>query len=155
MLSPSNPTSAGLLSYTLATPAQREQALIRAKQSLQRQFPGFDDDQWADMFAAYAPEICIETGEAELEYDMLVGFANWVDCHQTSSEDVPIYGHGAYYLARNLVSYSESAKELLAADPELSRPESIDLMRALFSRLSVGNSVAEQIYQNYQKPIGR
>lgn len=155
MLSSQTYTSANFLPYDSATPAQREQALIHARQSLQPQLPGFVDDQWANMFAAYAPQLYVETetGAVNLAEDVLVGFANWVNLHRDINHEVPLYGHEAHYLARNLVSYSQDAKELLASDPELSKPESISVMRAFFSRLSVGNSVAERIYHACQKPV--
>lgn len=155
MLSSQTHTSANALPYDSATPAQREQALMHAQQSLQPQLPGFVDDQWTNMFATYAPQLHVEveSGAVTLANDTLVGFANWVNLHRDSNQEVPLYGPEAYYLARNLVSYSQDAKELLTADPELSQPESISVMRALFSRLSVGNSVAERVYHSCQKPV--
>lgn len=155
MLSSPDHTSADLLPYDSAAPTQRDQALIHTRQSLQPQLPGFNDDQWVNMFATYAPQLYVEpeTGAVALTEDALIGFANWVNLHRDSDGEVPLYGHEAHYLARNLVSYSQDARELLATDPDLSRPESIGVMRALFSRLSAGNSVAERIYHACQKPV--
>lgn len=154
---PSNLSLVDCLPYYLATPTQRERALTHTRQLLEPQLSGFANEQWAAMFDKYAPQLCLElaTGAVALANDTLVEFANWVNIHRDADEEVPLYGHEAYYLARNLVSYSLDAKELLTADPELSRPESISLMRAFLNRLSVGNSVAEHIYHTFQKPIGQ
>ncbi|MBX0293163.1 hypothetical protein K3G63_22145 [Hymenobacter sp. HSC-4F20] len=155
MLSSQTHTFANALPYDSATPAQREQALVHTRQLLQSQLPGFNNDQWVNMFTTYAPQLYVETetGAVILTEDVLVGFANWVNLHRDINQEVPLYGHETYYLARNLVSYSQDAKDLLTSDPDLSRPESIDVMRALFSRLSVGNSVAERVYHTFEQPI--
>lgn len=109
------------------------------------------------MFNTYAPALSVEhqTGAVTLADDALLPFANWVHLHQDTENDVSLYGHEAYYLARNLVSYAQEASDLVAADPELTKPESIGVMRALFQRLSVGNVVAERVYHACQKPDER
>ncbi|MBX0291009.1 hypothetical protein K3G63_11195 [Hymenobacter sp. HSC-4F20] len=157
MLSSSPRPSADHLSFTLATSKQRAQALAHARKRLEPQLPNFSDAQWESMFNTYAPALSVEhqTGAVTLADDALLPFANWVHLHQDTENDVSLYGHEAYYLARNLVSYAQEASDLVAADPELTKPESIGVMRALFQRLSVGNVVAERVYHACQKPDER
>lgn len=154
MLSSSHLPSTDHLSYSLATSAQRAQALVHARKQLEPQLPNFSDEQWESMFSTYAPALSIEheTGAVALADDALLPFANWVHLHRNTEHDVSLYGHEAYYLARNLVSYAQEASDLVAGDPELSKPDSIGMMRALFQRLSVGNVVAERVYHACQKP---
>ncbi|GAB2960585.1 hypothetical protein GCM10027048_30470 [Hymenobacter coalescens] len=154
MLSSSPHPSANHFSYTLASSEQRAQALAYARKRLDPQLPNFSDEQWENMFSTYAPALSVEheTGAVALADDALLLFANWVHLHRNTEHDVSLYGHEAYYLARNLVSYAQEASDLVAGDPELSKPESIGMMRALFQRLSVGNVVAERVYHACQKP---
>jgi hypothetical protein len=152
----SDPYFTGWLPYGLTAPTQRAQALAHTRQLLQQQFPLLTDEQWAELFAAYKPMLWVEdeTQTAVLDENALLCLANWIDLYHTNSEDkrVHLYGHEAHYLARIMTAYSQLASGLVADDPELTKPESVGEMRALFYRLSVGNTVAEHIYRVCQVP---
>ena len=55
-------------------------------------------------------------------------------------------------MAKQLAYYCRLAGKLVAADPELTHPESIADMRAVFFRLCNGNEVAERLSEPLVKP---
>ena len=153
---PSTPTSPGPLAYSATAPVHRLRALAHTQQLLRPDYPSLTNLQWSFLFTEYQPTLWVDDSAqtAVLQEDALLGFTNWLDLSQNGNHTghPAAYGSEALYLAQNVVSWSQMASELLEADPELTTPESLDQMRALFHRLSTGNSVAERICQTSQKP---
>ncbi|MBT9391787.1 hypothetical protein KLP40_01320 [Hymenobacter sp. NST-14] len=157
-LSP-NHSYSGSLPYKQVINAH-QQALAYARQRLQPQFPNITDEQWESLFVQYQPTLWVEsdTPGAMVEEQALERFANWIHLSldtDLGEDAVPLYSHDAYYLARNDVWYTQQAKRLLASDPKLTRPESVEGMRALIYRLAAGNSIAERIYSTYENLVAK
>jgi hypothetical protein len=142
------------LAYSSAAPVHRLRAFAHTWQLLQSKYPSFTNLQWSFFFAEYQPALWVDDAAqtAMLAEDALLGFTNWLDLSRNGSHTCHrlAFGSEALYLARNIVDWSQHARDLVGTDPELTKPESIQLMRALFHRLSVGNSVAERIHQTSQ-----
>jgi hypothetical protein len=140
--------------YEVTTPKQRARAATHMQQLLQLRLPLLTHEDWLAILDEFEPTL--RTNEAAGTVIVAEGFLNsltsWaVVCHATRYEypreddnDPEQLGNDAYYLARYVQAYAQQAKVLLAADPELINPLSVDQMRDLMHRLAVGNTVAER-----------
>ncbi|RZJ62552.1 MAG: hypothetical protein EOO58_00395 [Hymenobacter sp.] len=90
------------------------------------------------------PVIVAEGLLASLTSSAVIYHATRYEYPREGENDPEQLGNDAYYLARHVQAYAKQAKVLLAADPELVDPLSIDQMRDIVHRLANGNTVAEQ-----------
>lgn len=152
-LSSERPTT-GSFFYEVTTPEQRARAATHMQQLLQQRLPQLTHADWLEILDEFEPTLRTNEvkGTVIVAEGLLDSLTFWaVIYHATRYEypkeganDPEQLGNDAYYLARHVQAYAKQAKVLLAADPELVNPISIDQMRDLMHRLAVGNTVAER-----------
>jgi hypothetical protein len=144
----------GSFFYEVTTLEQRARAASHMQQLLHQRLPQLTHKDWLVILDEFEPTL--RTNEAKgtviVAEGLLTSLTSWaVFYHATRYEypregenDPEQLGNDAYYLARHVQAYTQQAKVLLAADPGLVNPLSVDQMRDIMHRLAVGNTVAER-----------
>lgn len=150
---PERPTT-GSFFYEVTTPAQRARAATHMQQLLHQRLPQLTHEDWLDILDEVEPTLRTneETGTVTVAEGLLNSLTSSAAIYHAFRYEYPRegendpaqLGNDAYYLARHVQAYAKQAKVLLAADPDLVNPLSIDQMRDIMHRLANGNTVAER-----------
>jgi len=151
---PPKPAATGAIFYEVTTLEQRARAASYMHQQLHQQLPMLTHEDWLVILDECAPTLRIKevSGPVTVAEGLLSSLTSWaLAYHATRYEfpeedenDLAQLGNDAYYLARHIQGYAERAKLLLAKDPDLVHPLSVEQMRDITHRLAVGNTVAER-----------
>jgi hypothetical protein len=121
---------------------------------LHERLPLLTHEDWLAILDEYEPTL--RTNEAKgtviVAQGLLNSLTSWAVVYHATRYEFPKegendsvqLGNDAYYLARHVQAYAKQAKVLLAADPDLVHPLSVDQMRDIIHRLGNGNTVAER-----------
>jgi hypothetical protein len=155
MYTPSpKPTATGSFFYEVTTPQQRARAATHMQHLLHQRLPLLTHEDWLVILDECAPTLRIKEagGAATVAEGLLTSLTSWAVAYhairyeflEESEHDPEQLSHDVYYLARHIQAYAKQAKLLLAAEPDLVNPLSVDQMRDIIHRLAVGNTVAER-----------
>lgn len=140
--------------YEVTTPEQRARAASYMQQLLHQRLPQLTHEDWLVILNEFEP--ILRTNEVEstvrVAEGLLTSLTSWAVIYHASRYELPEerehnptqLGNDTYYLARHVQAYAKQAEVLLAADPELVHPLSVDQMRDIIHRLAIGNTVAER-----------
>lgn len=148
------PAATGSIFYEVTTLEQRARAATHMQHQLHQRLPLLTHEDWLVILDACEPTLRIKEagGAVTVAEGLLTSLTSWaVAYHATryefpeeSEHDQEQLSHDVYYLARHIQAYAKQAKGLLAADPDLVNPLSVDQMRDIIRRLAIGNTVAER-----------
>lgn len=145
--------ASGSFFYELTTPEQRARAAAHMQQLLQHQLALLTQQDWLVILDEFKPTLRVKVeGTITVAEGLLNSLTSWAIIYQANHyelledrvNDPMELGNNAYYLARHVQAYAKQARGLLADDPNLTNPLSVDRMRDIIHRLAVGNTVAER-----------
>lgn len=146
----------GPLPYHLASRLCQSQAQQHTQEILWERFPTLTEEHWERIFAERRPLLWVDEQAhmVTVAGEALPRLTTWAAMYEASLDSTPTQAESeARYLAKQMTYYCRLAGKLVATDPELTHPESIADMRAVFLRLCVGNEVAERLSEPLVKPL--